>query len=62
MSQVELVKGGKGTFVSEDLPELSVTVLPAEGDKCSRCWTYSNTVGSNEKHPEVCAHCASVLE
>ena len=62
VSQVELVKGGKGTFVSEDLPELSVTVLPAEGDKCSRCWTYSNTVGSNEKHPEVCAHCASVLE
>ena len=62
VSQVELVKGGKGAFVSEDLPELSVTVLPAEGDKCSRCWTYSNTVGSNEKHPEVCAHCASVLE
>lgn len=62
VSQVELVKGGKGAFVSEDLPELSVTVLPAEGDKCSRCWTYSNTVGNNEKHPEVCAHCASVLE
>lgn len=62
VSQVGLIKGGKGTFVSEDLPELSVTVLPAEGDKCSRCWTYSNTVGSNEKHPEVCAHCASVLE
>ncbi len=62
VSQVEVIKGGKGAFVSEEMEELTVTVLPAEGEKCARCWTYSDTVGSSAVHPEVCAHCASVLE
>ncbi len=62
VSQVEVVKGGQGAFTSEELPALSVTVLPAEGEKCARCWTYSNTVGSSAAHPAVCAHCAGVLE
>ena len=62
VSQVELIKGGKGEFVSEELPELSVTVSHAEGDKCARCWSFSNTVGKDQNHPEVCSRCAAALE
>src|SRR5690606_29920290 len=32
------------------------------GEKCERCWMLSNTVGENEKHPELCTRCADVVE
>lgn len=41
---------------------IAVTVEKAEGEKCERCWTISETVGSNEQHPTLCAHCAEVVE
>lgn len=59
-SQVEVVNGTGGSFTGE-VEGLSVTVLPAEGEKCNRCWSFSNTVGSDEHHPDVCARCAAVL-
>ncbi len=40
---------------------LSVGVQPAKGEKCERCWKFSETVGSDETHPHLCAHCATVL-
>lgn len=40
---------------------LSVGVEPARGEKCERCWKFSETVGSSDKHPHLCAHCAAVL-
>lgn len=40
---------------------LSVGVEPANGEKCERCWKFSETVGSDENHPHLCAHCAAVL-
>lgn len=39
-----------------------VAVLPAEGAKCERCWTFSTSVGSNPHHPTVCERCGKVLE
>ena len=39
-----------------------ITVLKAEGEKCARCWTYSDTVGKNEKHTDLCARCACVID
>lgn len=60
VSQVELGEG-EGEF-SGSVEGLSITVEKATGEKCSRCWTYSDTVGKNEKHPELCARCASVVE
>ena len=60
VSQVEIGEG-EGEF-SGSVEGLSITVEKATGEKCSRCWTYSDTVGKNEKHPELCARCASVIE
>ena len=37
---------------------IKVQVGVAEGTKCERCWTYSETVGQNETHPQICARCA----
>lgn len=61
VSQVEIEKGGQGTFKGEELADLSVTVSHAEGEKCARCWSYSHTVGSDPNHPDVCARCAAIL-
>ena len=39
----------------------SVTVLPADGEKCPRCWNWRGDIGSDPARPEVCGRCASVL-
>ncbi|NPD31411.1 isoleucine--tRNA ligase [Eggerthellaceae bacterium zg-1084] len=41
--------------------ELAVRVLPAEGEKCPRCWNYRE-LGVSASHPAVCARCADVLD
>lgn len=62
VSQVTVENSGTGEFSSEDMPGVSVTVGRAEGEKCARCWTYSNTVGQDSRYPDVCAHCAANLD
>ncbi|MDR2108135.1 MAG: isoleucine--tRNA ligase [Coriobacteriales bacterium] len=37
-----------------------VTVLPAAGEKCPRCWNYRE-LGSDPDYPELCGRCAAVL-
>ena len=61
VSQIEVLNSGKGEFTGEEVPELSITVTHAEGEKCARCWSYRDTVGSDPAHPEVCKHCAEAL-
>ncbi len=41
--------------------EMQVKVEQAQGCKCARCWIYSDSVGKNEKHPDLCERCASVI-
>jgi isoleucyl-tRNA synthetase len=60
-SQVEVVNGTGGSFSGSEVEGLSVTVLPAQGEKCGRCWSYSDTVGSDPNHADCCARCAAVL-
>ena len=62
VSAVEVQEGGTGTFTDVVLPDFSVTVEHAEGEKCARCWMYSDTVGKNAAHPDLCERCAQVLE
>jgi isoleucyl-tRNA synthetase len=46
---------------AEEGAELAIAVLPADGEKCPRCWNF-RTLGTDEKHPGVCARCAGVLK
>ena len=58
VSQVE-------TSLSQDDPmggqTLSFRVLPAQGQKCERCWKVLPTVGSDSKRPTLCPRCARVV-
>ncbi|MDH5639625.1 MAG: class I tRNA ligase family protein, partial [Nitrospinota bacterium] len=63
-SQAALVESpveGGAIFRSEKIPGLTVKVAKAEGEKCSRCWNYSVTVGANNEHPAICSRCAGHL-
>jgi isoleucyl-tRNA synthetase len=41
---------------------IEVRVQRAAGQKCARCWTFSEDVGRSPRYPDVCARCAGVLE
>jgi isoleucyl-tRNA synthetase len=59
VSQVQLAdeKDIAAPFKSEEIEGLAVGVEKARGSKCERCWIYEESVGSNTKHPTVCARC-----
>ena len=41
---------------------LAIEIRRATGEKCERCWTYSDTVGTNEQYPTLCYKCIAILE
>lgn len=61
VSEMKLVSG-EGLPKTSDNPEgAKVTIARAEGAKCERCWKLVHSVGSNPKHPTLCARCAAVV-
>jgi isoleucyl-tRNA synthetase len=42
--------------------ELRIKVNRASGRKCVRCWRWTEDVGVETAHPELCARCASVVK
>ena len=42
--------------------KLGVKVEQAKGEKCERCWMYSETVGENKEHPTICHRCCEELK
>ena len=59
-SAVEIADG-EGEFKGE-VKGLSITVNKADGEKCERCWKFSDTVGQDSEHPTLCAHCAETMK
>ena len=39
----------------------TITVKPSQYQKCERCWHYRSDVGTDPKHPLICARCAANL-
>ena len=60
VSKVEVALGSEGR--KGDVEGLAVSVSHAEGEKCARCWMYTEDVGSHPEHPTLCARCASIIE
>ena len=46
---------------SDEIEGLAVKVIRAAGEKCARCWTWSEDVGKDPSWPDVCGRCAGVL-
>ena len=64
VSGANLIKGIAAApveaYQAEEL-ELAVTVAPATGEKCERCWIFSDTVGAHHEHDTLCERCAAVV-
>ncbi len=59
VSSVKITEGDGGEFKGDTA--VGVTVRKAGGEKCERCWSYSDTVGSNAEHATLCARCAKII-
>ncbi|MFH1867564.1 MAG: isoleucine--tRNA ligase [Candidatus Omnitrophota bacterium] len=46
----------------ENMPQISIIIEKAEGEKCGRCWNYSTSVGESGDYPDICHRCNLVLE
>ncbi|MFH2137020.1 MAG: isoleucine--tRNA ligase [Candidatus Omnitrophota bacterium] len=42
--------------------QIKIQIERAQGDKCVRCWNYSESVGTIEQHPLLCDRCRANLE
>ncbi len=42
--------------------EIGVKVEQAPGEKCERCWMYSETVGEDKENPTICKRCSEALK
>ena len=61
VSEVRLENSLDEFTKSEEIEDLKIKVLHAEGEKCERCWKYSTQLGKNEEHPSICPRCAGVI-
>lgn len=48
-------------YQSDNINQLLVVVEAASGEKCERCWIYSEEIGQDERYPTLCPRCAAVL-
>ncbi len=56
------VEKGAGPYIqSEAFSQLKIRADKASGGKCPRCWHYSEDIGKDASHPEICGRCAGQL-
>ncbi|MGB6127891.1 MAG: zinc finger domain-containing protein, partial [Psychrilyobacter sp.] len=62
VSQFEIVDEKVGVFtVAEEIEGLSLRVSHATGEKCERCWKYSENLGTNSEYTDICPRCTNVI-
>jgi isoleucyl-tRNA synthetase len=63
VSKVQLVESLNGEFhAAETIPDLSIQVTAAPGEKCERCWCYDEEIGGDEEHPTICPKCLRAVK
>jgi isoleucyl-tRNA synthetase len=50
-----------GAFQGKEMPGLEIAVKKAPGEKCERCWRFSQAIGQDTRFPTACDRCASAL-
>ncbi|MGL4980364.1 MAG: isoleucine--tRNA ligase [Fusobacteriaceae bacterium] len=61
VSGVEISEKDDSFTTGEELPALAIKVEHAPGEKCERCWKYSENIGTNPEHPTLCPRCSTVM-
>ncbi|WP_371186368.1 isoleucine--tRNA ligase [Thalassotalea maritima] len=45
-----------------DIAGLAIKVTASNGSKCERCWHYTDDVGANEQHTDLCGRCVTNID
>ena len=53
--------GHREPLVVHEEGNVKVRVFKAKGEKCERCWVYSEDVGKDPEHPRLCPRCSEVM-
>jgi isoleucyl-tRNA synthetase len=62
VSQFDLVDEMSPEFTAaEEIEGLSLRVSHAAGEKCERCWKYSENLGTDAEYSDICPRCTDVL-
>jgi len=55
-------KAPQGAFKIDDVADVAVVSMIAEGGKCERCWQITEDVGTIADHEGLCGRCAEAVE
>lgn len=58
VSAVEVIENSR----KDAKDEIGIKVDVAPGQKCDRCWMYSETVGEDKENPTICHKCSEALK
>ncbi len=61
VSRVTLADMAQAGADAVDGETVKTLVAPAAGEKCERCWIYTDDIGSDTAHPTLCKRCAGVV-
>jgi isoleucyl-tRNA synthetase len=61
VSRVDLGDVGAAGREADQVPGLRLAVRRAPGEKCERCWNYTEDRGRDRDHPGLCGRCASTV-
>ena len=49
------------TDTMEEYDNSFIFAEKSTGQKCVRCWNYSDDLASDDKHPELCKRCTDIV-
>ena len=53
---------GKGAVAADGFDDLQLIARKATGEKCQRCWNWSDYVGKDAENPALCERCSKVIK
>lgn len=65
VSAVEIYPSGQKTgevYESTEIKDMFIKVEKTSGQKCERCWNWSESVGKFEDHPQICERCYNAIK
>ena len=60
VSNIHLLSEKKPDMVAYD--NSSILVKKSKGQKCVRCWNFSEQMGSDPEHPQLCPRCTEIIK
>ena len=56
-AEVKALADKPADVAAGELEGIAVSVARSNGEKCPRCWHYSDKIGANPEHPTLCPRC-----